>query len=121
MVIHHHLTWDACFLRPVNKLCGKRLAAEMSDETQEREARESERGRRRGGTSHPRHSEMEMSVNNRKSEALLSKYGHSVIEAAQPEVKKWGEVAGAGLLWKGGGIEQSVEGLQGLVCHCQPF
>lgn len=28
---------------------------------------------------------------------------------------------GKGLLWEGGGIEQSVDGLQGLVCHCQPF
>lgn len=33
-----------------------------------------------------------MSVNNGKSEALLSKYGHSAIEAAQPEVKKQGRL-----------------------------
>lgn len=30
-------------------------------------------------------------------------------------------VAGTGLLWKVGGMERSAEGLQGLVCHCQPF
>lgn len=64
---------------------------------------------------------MEMSVNNRKSVALLRKYGQSAIEAAQPEVRKWGSFAGTGLLGKVGGIERSVEGLQGLVCHCQPF
>lgn len=33
--------------------------------------------------------EMEISINNRTSVALLRKYGQSVIEAAQPEVKKW--------------------------------
>ena len=76
---------------------------------------------RREEREHPRYAEMEMSVNNRKSEALLSKYGHSASQPAQPEVKKLGKVAGTGLLWKGGGIERSVEGLQGLVCHCQPF
>lgn len=36
--------------------------------------------------------------------------------------EEMGEVAGKGLLrGKVGGIERSVEGLQGLVCHCQPF
>lgn len=65
--------------------------------------------------------EMEISINNRKSVALLRKHGQSAIEEAQPEVKKWGCLRGAGLLWKVGGMERSVEGLQGLVCHCQPF
>lgn len=66
MIIHQHLTSDACFLRPVNKLCGKQLAAKMRDETQEREAKERGGGRRRGVASHPRYAEMEKSVNNRK-------------------------------------------------------
>lgn len=35
--------------------------------------------------------------------------------------EKVGGFAGAGLLWKGGGVERSVEGLQGLVCHCHLF
>ena len=100
MVIHHHLTWDACFLCPVNKPCGKQLAANIGDEKQEGEARESEGGRKRGlAASHTWYSEMETSVNNRKSEALLGKYGHSVIEAVQPEVKERG--GGCGIILEG--------------------
>lgn len=80
---------------------------------------EKEKGSKAG---HLRYAEMETSVNNRISEALLNKYGHLEIKAAQPEVKKLGDGGGgSGLLWKGGGIERSVEGLQGLVCHCHPF
>lgn len=79
---------------------------------------EKEKGSKAG---HLRHAEMETSVNNRISEALLNKYGHLEIKAAQPEVKKLGDGGASGLLWKGGGIERSVEGLQGLVCHCHPF
>lgn len=70
---------------------------------------------------HPWYAEMEMSINNRKSEALLRKYGHRALETAQPEVKKWGRWWARDYHWKVGGIERSVEGLQGLVCHCQPL
>lgn len=77
VVVHRHLTWDACFLHPHPKSCGKLLAAKMRDETQERKAGDGEGGRKRRGCKarHLRYAEMEMSINNRKSEALLSKYG----------------------------------------------
>lgn len=86
MIIHHYLTGR--FLRPVNKQCWKLLAAKMRDETLKGEAKESEGGRRRGVERHPRYAKMEISVNNRKSKSF--KYGHSTIEVAQPDVKKWG-------------------------------
>lgn len=62
MVIHHHLTGDACFPCPVNKLCGK-----MRDDTWEREAREMRRQEER----HLQYAKTKMSVNNRKSEGLV--------------------------------------------------
>lgn len=40
--------------------------------------------------------EMEISINNRKSLARVAKHGRPVIEAAQPEVRKWGRGRGEG-------------------------
>lgn len=38
--------------------------------------------------------EMEISINNRKSLAWFAKHGRPAIEAAQPEVRKWGRRGG---------------------------
>lgn len=38
--------------------------------------------------------EMEISINNRKSLARFAKHGRPAIEAAQPEVRKWGRRGG---------------------------
>lgn len=42
--------------------------------------------------------EMEISINNRKSLARVAKHGRPAIEAAQPEVRKWGRCV-VGLGW----------------------
>lgn len=40
--------------------------------------------------------EMEISINNRKSLARVANHGQPAIEAAQPEVRKWGVRGGLG-------------------------
>lgn len=40
--------------------------------------------------------EMEININNRKSLTRLAKHGRLAIEAAQPEVRKWGVGEGLG-------------------------
>lgn len=71
------------------KLCGKQWASydEVWDTGKEYQRR--------------RYAEVETSVNNSISEALLNKYGHLEIKAAQPEVKKLGD---------GGVLRITVEG-----------
>lgn len=56
-----------------------------------------------------------------KSEASLSKYGHSVIEPGRPEVKTWGRLQAQDYCGRGGGIQRSVEGLQGFGMSLSAF
>lgn len=66
----------------------RKATAKIRDETQERAAGETLKAL----GSNTSVAEMEISINNRKSVALLRKHGQSAIEAAQPEVRKWGSL-----------------------------
>lgn len=58
----------------------------MRDETWEMDGGETEGV----GYSNTPVAELEISINNRKSLARVAKHGRPAIEAAQPEVRKWG-------------------------------